>query len=204
MDKNKLPGRLKAAAVLLLIAAAAIGCLGCNAWDDGRISVGQYYTGEQIEEVFSSNEERFTEIAKIVQDCEAFNDRMKEEGDGDARLISKTDSQYFTEEQWRKITDFFQEIKPVDITKYNAVMYGDTRGESYVIGFHFAQNRKEQDVALYYIDLPDEIGDAGYRARVYDTFKKIGEHWWLGEELDGIPLNCFTADSYYENGAFHN
>lgn len=118
----------------------------------------------------------FTEDAKIVLNCGEFYKKIKEEGDRDARVISKSDRQYFTEEEWDKIITFFQKIKPLDIMKYQNV---STNG----IRIDFPMNDEEKHVDLYYIDLSDlddEIEDARSQLSGYDAFRRIGEHWWLG------------------------
>lgn len=204
MDKVKASGRFKKAALLALIAIIAFACLRCGfRWNDS-ISDAQFYTSEELEEAFHRNEAQFTEVAKIVLESEGFAEKVEYGNEARARVMFKTDSQYFTEEEWQKITDFFQEIKPLDIGRYEAVKFGYTKG----IAIHFPQNKEGKSVSLYYIDLrnlDDEIATARYQIGSYDVFKRIGEHWWLGAILDDNYLNGLNYSySYYENGEFHN
>ncbi len=201
MDKKNLFSNLNRIILLCFIVIICFAVMSCSSFrNDWIIEDPKYYTGEQIEEVFHSNEAMFTEVAKIVRERNAFVERIREEGDGDARVMWKTDSQYFNEEQWQKITDFFQEIKPLDIMRYQAVSFGYTEG----IEINFPQNNEGKSVSLYYIDLrnlDNEIATARLQLGFYDVFKRIGEHWWLGARLDDDYSNDLNMDnSHYEDG----
>lgn len=205
MRKNDLFRYFKRAIVLSLTIFVAIICMNCNAREDYFISDSwQYYTGQQIEEIFRKNEAQFTEVAKIVQENDAIKENMEKEDMAYARIMTRSDQQYFTDAEWQTITDFFKEVKPMEIEKYDAVKYGYGQGEESIIGILFPQNNEGEAVTLYYIDMPNDIETSFNYAQYYDIFKKIAEHWWLGEELDGIPFNTFSLDnSYYENGEWH-
>lgn len=206
MRKNCLFVYFKRIPVVILTGVIAIACMSCSLleWEYRSISDSQYYTGEQIEEIFYANEEEFDEVAKIVQENDAVQKSIDESDVSYARIMSNGDEKYFTDEEWSKILAFFENVKPMEIDKYDTEKRGYGQEGDSIIAIYFPKNNKGKSVALYYINMPDEIEVSMFRAQNYDAFKRIGEHWWLGEELDGNPLNDISsAYSYYEDGEWH-
>jgi hypothetical protein len=206
MGKNKVSERFKKAVGLALVIASAFVYNSCGFWEDDRIqSDAEYYTGEELEEEFYNNEALFTEVAEIVLGSGEVTGLMMNSDRCRARITYNAQSKYFTEDEWSKITTFFEVVKPAEIERYGSQNYGFP-----VIEILFPQHLEPgqcfgQRTALYYIPSENDISISENIIYLYDTFKKIGGHWWMGEELDCDPCSTFKIDhSYYENGAWHN
>lgn len=149
--------------LVITIAAMLTGCVFI-------IDDSQYYTGEELKELFQDKKESFEEITKILLGSDAFLEKMREEGDDDAMIYTKSDHKYFTNEEWEKIKRFFQDIRPTGITR-------DRDG---VISFNFPQNAEGRNASLHYFNRDSDRAFRRYKS-LNDSFEQIDEKWWLGE-----------------------
>ena len=125
MRKNKVSERFQKAVGLVLIIASVFVYNSCGFWKADLIQSGaEYYTGEELEKAFYNNEALFNEVAGIVLDSDEVTQLMMNSDRRRARITYNTPNKYFTEDEWSKITTFFEVVKPFEIERYGSQNYG--------------------------------------------------------------------------------
>ena len=160
--------------IFMLISLTVFICISCGTNEEHMINKNtKYYSVDELKEVFFNNNEGFSEMVQILLDNDDFyKEKEARDGDGDARLIAAQDSKYFTDEEWEKIKKFFQDIQPLDITRYGGS----------AIGFNFPMNDEAWTTTLYYFVNGSNSYEFNYHESHYDIFEEIKNEWWIGEE----------------------
>ena len=179
---------MKRIVTLILIVCFVFVCISCGTKEEHFINENiKYYSAEELEDVFLSNEEQFSEMAKIMLDNDDFYmEKEARDGDGDARVIANQDKQYFSEEEWEKIEEFFKNIAPLDVTRY----------QGFIIGFHFPMNDEGYTSTLYYFSHGTYMLEFDYHESHADSFKEIKEKWWIGEKKFFIDFDDLERERF--------
>jgi len=125
------------------------------------------YTREEMLGLFSANGEQFEELAKLIQADDDFYTK-KLATFRDVNLKQNSDSDFFTEEEWGKITAFFSIYQPMDIKCLD---------ENTVV-FRFSSAKDKSACNLVYTangltEMLTKFQGSN------DTIEQINDNWWL-------------------------
>gem|GEM_PF-2762926 len=124
------------------------------------------YTAEELTSLFFERQDGFQEISQIILDNELHGKP------GKFRFVYSVGDypkQFFKNEEWEKISQFFDDIRPYEVMRYT----------KNVLGFHFAGSKDGGVDNLYYFR--DGKTDLAYHSGKYHKFTEIAPFWYLGE-----------------------
>ena len=128
------------------------------------------WTKEELIDLYGENKEELNEVAEIALACDTLKQRIVENHeDWEIRYSSQSD--WFSEDDWAKIVDLFEKIRPYMLMR--SLREGDD-----AIWFHFSYRKVEDGyiyISLYYFKNPET-------AEAYKAYIDVGEGL---EHLDG-------------------
>ena len=125
------------------------------------------YTREEMLGLFSANREQFEELAKLIQTDEDFYTK-KQATFRDVNLKQNSDSDFFTEEEWGKITIFFFNYQPMDIKCLDE--------NTVVFRFPSAKDKSACNLVYTANGLTETL--TKFQGST-DIVEKINDNWWL-------------------------
>ncbi len=209
MKKNKISFNkilLVVVAILLSVAMLSgcsivpivMGSLAISDANDSSDEERKNYTKDSLEKYFYDNQEDFVEVVKILSENEAVAAFIEQrEYDKYLLMHSGLDSkkEYFTEEEWGKLTAFFEKSGFGSLTYYQS---GLTKFNTYLGNIGDYDNFE-----VCYI--PDSFGEGKRsvtsRLGYNDTYELLTEDWWLGAADNNYSNDIKIGyGAYYQNG----
>ena len=135
------------------------------------------YKVDDLKSLFQENRDDFQEIAQIFLD----NDEFWEKGKIDRHSVcvncyDESPKQYFSSENWEKVSQFFKNTKPTGITRY----------QYDIICFDYNdENLTGRRLSFYYCIDPKNV-DLSYHAGKYEEFTKMGDGWYFGDDTEHV------------------
>jgi hypothetical protein len=129
------------------------------------------YTHDEALNMFNDNRKESDEIAKILLSNDSFWQNVKDKETGtvaDIYFIDSQVKQYFSQEEWNKISKFFNNTRPYEISR---------TGDS-VIAFDYRTSDNTQNISFYYFGKAET--DRTYYGQLYLHFDQIDDHWYVG------------------------
>ena len=169
MNRNQ--RRNKSIAVLILMIVLFV--TGCDSFRSDIVWLCEdppKYTKEEVKELFLNNREDFEEMVDIIFDNEQLLEHIREVGGGEGPVYSTAQKEYFTEEEWAAICNFYDEYKPYSIERTIAV-----RGGAVTFYFHETQFSSKE---IHYIHKSDE-GEQYCKRYWFETYEQLDENWWI-------------------------
>ena len=164
------------AIVLIIILLCTTSCaslkqyLSTNQKYDRLCENPEYYTKEELTEVFYDNKEEFTEMVDIIFNNKKLLAHISEKQLGGGPIDDTFSKQFFTDEEWKKICAFFGKYKPYSIERDIEIPGG-------ALIFYFGTNTIKSTDLFYFMN--DSEGESSSKPYLFGTNEQIDEHWWI-------------------------
>ena len=130
------------------------------------------YTKDELIDQYWEHKDKLNEVAEIVLASDSLLQEIIDNKDLERDVWSSSQKKHFSEDDWDKIVDLYEKIRPVTIERRrNGAVYIDF-------------NRREIDTtyidtSLYYFGSA-ETADA-YRTNIHETLEHLEGYWYIRE-----------------------
>ena len=139
------------------------------------------WTKDELNEAFWEYEDELNEVAEIVLASESLKQRMIDSYD-DGFIAGEAYKKYFSDEDWGKIVDLFEKIRPYELIR--SLRLGDD-----VVWIDFSYRKVKGGylaAALYYFKNP-ETAEA-YGSYVGRGLEHLDGYWYISEKFTETSL----------------
>ena len=170
---------------IVLLIVAVLGIEAFIAWVDAPLIIPnrsiESHAKSELIDLYWENKENLNITARSILGSEAFLTKLKE-NDEDEYIKFKSDSKYFTENDWEAIVDVFETFRPYAITR-------SLRGGYDVVYIDFDHRREDgtyKHNGLFYFEDPEAV-------------ERYERYLWVGkmEHIDG----CWYVDEWRADGS---
>jgi hypothetical protein len=129
------------------------------------------YTKDEALNMFDDERKEFDEIVKILLSNESFWENVKDketERVADMYFLDGQEKKYFSQEEWDKIKNFFNNTRPYSISRFS----------DSVIIFDYRTTNNQQNICIYYFS--NDQTDRTYYSQRYLHFDHIDDQWYVG------------------------
>ena len=132
------------------------------------------WTKEELKDLYWENKEELNEVAEIALACDMLKQQIVENHE-DWEICYSSQSDWFSEDDWAKIVDLFEKIRPYMLMR-------SLRSEDDVIWFVFSYRKVEDGyihISLYYFKNPQ----TAIAYKLAGSLEHLDGYWYVNEEF---------------------